>query len=241
MRPNILYHDVDTPRYWGENEIDKYLIKNYFERIDRGTYIECGAGNGVNQSNTLILDYGYEWKGILIEPNPHQYEQLKKIRHNVFAANCALVSHDYKEEYIEGFFNGRVKGNVVIAGETSEKEFNDMMSGQIKTNHNYDKKRFPSDEKLASVPTRTLDAVFEESPFDCADFFSLDVEGYEIEVLRGWSPSKYPIAYVLVEGHGTADHLRNKNILLYMEQNNYIFLEKIYNNLLFKKNILSNE
>ncbi len=235
LRAQALYHTDGSAKYWGENEIDRYLIEHYLganhlhpHRHEKGIYIECGAADGFNQSNTAVLSFGYDWGGILVEPNPHNYETLLKHRsHNTFLANCALVSHDYKEEYIEGFFDGHLDGDMlVVPGEPSEKEYGDIMSGQIKTNRNYDKERFPSDEKLLSVATRTLDAIFEESPFESADFFSLDVEGYELEVLQGWSPDKYPITYVLIEGYSG---------IPYLEQNNYICIDKIDHNLLFKK------
>ena len=116
----------------------------------------------------------------------------------------------------------RAKQEVVV-GQPSEEEFNNMMGGQIKTNHNYNKKRFSDDEKLLEVPARTLDAIFEESPFERADFFSLDVEGYEIEVLKGWSPSKYPVKYVLIEGRGQPD----SPVVQYMLQHNYKIEEQV--------------
>ena len=246
LRSEALYHTNGTAKYWGENEIDRYLIENYLGDIVRprpnqsgqgyeldggpcGVYVECGAADGLNQSNTAVLNFGYDWGGILVEPNPHNYEILREHRsRDNFIANCALVSHDHKEEYIEGFFDAHLDGDKqVVAGEPSEKEYGDIMSGQIKTNHNYDKERFSSDEKLLSVPTRTLDAIFEESPFEAADFFSLDVEGYELEVLKGWSPDKYPITYILIEGHSGKP---------YLEQNNYTCIDTIDSNLLFKIN-----
>jgi|TARA_R110002051_G_scaffold67774_1_gene122350 FkbM family methyltransferase len=246
LRSEVLYHTNGTAKYWGENEIDRYLIENYLGDIVRprpnqsgqgyeldggpcGVYVECGAADGLNQSNTAVLNFGYDWGGILVEPNPHNYETLRAHRsRDNFIANCALVSHDHKEEYIEGFFDAHLDGDKkVVSGEPSEKEYGDVMSGQIKTNHNYDKERFSSDEKLLSVATRTLDAIFEESPFEAADFFSLDVEGYELEVLKGWSPDKYPITYILIEEHSARP---------YLEQNNYTCIDAIDNNLLFKIN-----
>jgi FkbM family methyltransferase len=115
---------------------------------------------------------------------------------------------------------------MIVAGQPSEKEYGDMMSGQIKTNRNYDKERFPSDEKLIEVSAKTLDQIFAKSGLKGADFFSLDVEGYDLEVLNGWSPDKYPITYVLVEG---------PSAMPYLEQNNYTCIDKIDHNLLFKK------
>jgi FkbM family methyltransferase len=243
----VLYHDDGSAKYWGVNQIDKYLIERYLKYIVKGVYIECGASDGLNQSNTVILNYGYDWGGILIEPNPHCYQLLRDQRPNHplstnnYIMNCALVSHDYKKEYIEGFFGGDVTPDengvrFVNAGEPSEKEFNDMMSGQIKTNHNYDKERFPDDAKLIEVPAKTLDEIFAISPYDSADFFSLDVEGYELEVLKGWSPRKYPIKYVLIEGVPGEKSPINE----YMEQNNYHFKEHVGHNMLYSHNEKNN-
>ena len=228
LRSEVLYNDDGSAKYWGENEIDRYLIEHYLGDIKQGTYIECGAADGFSQSNTLILNYGHDWHGILIEPNPHNYKLLTDHRaHNNYIANCALVSHDYKEEYIEGFFDTQLgKCKQVVPGEPSEKKYRDMMSGQIKTNHNYNKERFSSDEKLLEVSAKTLDEIFTRSKLKSADFFSLDVEGYELEALKGWSPDKYPITYVLIEGHGG---------IPYLEQNNYVCIDNIDGNLLFKK------
>ena len=227
LRSNVLYNNDGSARYFGEKEIDRYLIAQYLRHIKKGVYVECGAVNGVQQSNTVILNYGYDWGGILVEPNPHSYKDLIKLRpHNNYMANCALVSHDYKKEHIEGFFDTRLVDKVIVAGQPSEKEYGDMMSGQIKTNFNYDKERFPSDEKLLKVSAKTLDQIFAKSGLKGADFFSLDVEGYDLEVLNGWSPDKYPITYVLVEG---------PSAIPYLEQNNYTCIDKIDHNLLFKK------
>ena len=37
----------------------------------RGFFIEAGASDGENISNTLYLEKKYNWKGLLVEPNPH--------------------------------------------------------------------------------------------------------------------------------------------------------------------------
>ncbi len=44
-----------------------------------GFYIECGANDGVNQSNTWYFEKSLNWKRILIEPNKKSFSELKKI------------------------------------------------------------------------------------------------------------------------------------------------------------------
>ena len=245
----------DTFKYFGLNDLDKYLYHNYLKDIKNGFYIECGAANGIEQSNTATLSFSYGWTGLLIEANPFQYQNILKHRVSPFwveiaasqAVNCALVSHEYKEEYIEGFFSGdpRFLQGPMTDSETKDlmasegagdfsavKELEDCMCAQIKTNNNYDKKRYPDSTKTLEVPARTLDWVLASNNIEKADFFSLDVEGYELEVLKGWSPDKYPIKYVLIEGRLIPEE--KSPINEYMEQNNYQFEEHVgVNNMLY--------
>lgn len=53
------------------------------------------------------------------------------------------------------------------------------------------------------------------------DFFSLDVEGYELEVLKGLDFSKYRPKYILVETS------KFNEIDEYLTKNNYKLLEKM--------------
>jgi len=240
-----IYSKRGIMKYYGVNEIDKYLYENYLKYLEKDSpsYIECGAVDGKQQSNTAILDFHYGWHGILIEANPHLYGRLAQNRKNVFTANCALVSHDYTGEYIEGFFNNKVPSArpnpnsqeydwLVYKNHKSDKEYQNAMSGQIKTNHNYNKERFSDDTALLEVPAKTLDSLFKESGLNEADFFSLDVEEYEEEALKGWSPSKYPISYVLVET--TEDSGATK----YMKSHDYRIIDEIDSNILFQFNEL---
>ena len=79
------------------NNLDKKLLK--YLNFKDGFYIECGANDGVNQSNTWYFEKNLNWRGILIEPNKQIFEELKKNRSskNIFK-NVALVSEDFKNK-----------------------------------------------------------------------------------------------------------------------------------------------
>ena len=42
-----------------------------------GTYVEIGALDGLDASNTLMLERCFNWKGLLIEGNPANFGRLK--------------------------------------------------------------------------------------------------------------------------------------------------------------------
>ena len=54
--------------------VDNNIFKN---RIKDGFYIEAGAFDGELRSNSLYFEIIHQWKGLLIEPNPDAYKDMK--------------------------------------------------------------------------------------------------------------------------------------------------------------------
>ena len=54
------------------------LIKLNFKK--RGFFVEFGAGNGLDYSNTYLLEKEYLWDGIICEPAKKFHDKLKKNR-----------------------------------------------------------------------------------------------------------------------------------------------------------------
>ena len=53
-----------------------------------------------------------------------------------------------------------------------------------------------------NIPTRTLTSILDETQPKEIDLFSLDVEGYELNVLEGLDFEKYKPKIIVVECHG---------------------------------------
>jgi FkbM family methyltransferase len=82
------------------NDLDKKMLK--FINYRNGFYIDCGANDGVNQSTTWYFEKYLNWNGILIEPLPKIYKELKLNRsQNNFFFNNALVSSSFKKRLIK--------------------------------------------------------------------------------------------------------------------------------------------
>ena len=80
-------------KFNGLNKLDKKMLK--YINYPNGYYIECGANDGVDQSNTWYLEKYLDWQGILIEPLKQQFIELKKNRdykNNFY--NVALSADD---------------------------------------------------------------------------------------------------------------------------------------------------
>ena len=80
---------------------------------DDGIYIECGANDGITQSNTYHLEKYRNWGGILIEPSKTAFDNCVKNRdpsRNIFF-NCALVASD-EIRMACGDFDGSLKASM---------------------------------------------------------------------------------------------------------------------------------
>ena len=213
-------------KYSGQNFID-FKIRKYLN-FDNGFFIEMGALDGVTYSNTLHLEKYKNWKGLLVEPSKKQFELCKQARPNseVFNFLCSSFNNAGKE-YL--FYD---------LGPMSYSKFQNI-DNQYQIHHENAKKvasSFNLNEESYYVKTRTITELLDSinSP-KIINFFSLDVEGAELEVLDGFDFTKYKIQYLLIESRDfnkTNDYLVSKG---------YIYIDSIEKiNLLYGHHSLIN-
>ena len=157
-------------------------LNNYLP--DRGFFIEAGAHDGFFESNTYYLEKFKGWDGVLIEPVPQLYRECINQRPKAKVFNCALVSPDYPQQELK-----------IIAADTMS---------YIKSETEQGKKREELVEtwvkpKEVTVPAKTLTSILDELKVSKVNFLSLDVEGYEMNVLKGLDFNKYRPDYILME------------------------------------------
>jgi hypothetical protein len=62
------------PQYSGQYGQDSFLDKFIFRgQLKQGFFIEAGADDFVDNSNTLWFEMEHQWTGVLVEPNPTRY------------------------------------------------------------------------------------------------------------------------------------------------------------------------
>ncbi|NJL83687.1 MAG: FkbM family methyltransferase [Chloroflexaceae bacterium] len=169
------------------NNIDKQLAKYISYR--NGFFIEVGANNGFSQSNTYYLERFLNWSGVLIEPIPELYDQCVKERKKAKVFNCALVDKNYKETHITMTYANLMS---ITNGAFENQE---RAKAHVEKGCNL--------QKVSSyeiqVPAKTLTSILDKLSLDKIDFFSLDVEGFELNVLNGLDFDKYCPRYLLIE------------------------------------------
>ena len=66
-------------KFYSQQDEDKYIIQYLLkEKITDGVYLEIGACDGILYSNTKTLEDHFNFKGILIEPQPFFFEKSYK-------------------------------------------------------------------------------------------------------------------------------------------------------------------
>jgi len=159
----------------GYNQLDIKMLD--YINYKNGFFIECGANDGVNQSNTWYFEKKLNWHGILVEPVRNVFDQLKENRSkkNYFFNNI-LTSFANKKKFIKMIYNN--KDTLVTKSEYKPNTCKFYINAKTKTlNRILDKIKAP--KKI--------------------DFFSLDVEGDELNVLKGIDFKRYHFLYILIE------------------------------------------
>ena len=188
-----LYIDTSKPpkQYYGLNNLDEKLEK--YLNYDNGYFVELGANNGIHQSNTLYYEKFRNWKGVLIEPILHNFLQCKlnRSRESKFFCN-ACVSFDYKDKFVEILYSNLMSISKGLESDISNPE-----------SHALEGKKFlhPLEENVVfGSLAKTLNSILSESNAPKQiDLLSLDVEGAEIEVLKGLDHTDFRFKYMCIE------------------------------------------
>lgn len=166
-----------------DRKLEPYLSKT------GGFFVEAGANDGYTQSNTYYLERFRNWTGVLIEPLPAAYERCRRERPRSKVFCCALVA--------DGHDGGPVP---MLASNLTSLVRGAMKSPQADETHSRDGAQVQRTvvEEI-EAPARTLTSVLDEAGAGRIDFLSLDVEGFELQVLNGLDFGRFRPAYILVE------------------------------------------
>jgi len=103
--------------------------------------------------------------------------------------NCALVPPDHPEASITLTYRGAMTVVERQLGNAGSEDAWEAMKGRV----------LDEPEHSFTVPARTLSSVLDEAGAPEIDFLSLDVEGFEPDVLRGLDLARHAPRWILVE------------------------------------------
>ena len=165
--PYNLSRQFQSQKYFSQDKQDEFVDK-YFQKLKNGIFLEVGAADGVTFSNTLFLERERNWTGVLIEANRKLYNSLVILRWKAYIINVCLSLDDGIN--VVSFLPAELLGRVEkpLAAE--------KMMDRVK--HDY------PDMKAEEVLCIPLYSILKAISMTHINFFSLDVEGAELDILR---------------------------------------------------------
>lgn len=177
---------------------DSWVLKN----SPNGKYfVEIGAGDGILKSNTYLLEKR-GWKGICVEPFQKNFEKLKKNRSCHVEKRCIwgksnqiVPFYECKNNYFSGIPDCFEDGHA-----------NKRKQGRTIARH-----------------TLSLDDLLKKfNAPKVIDYLSLDTEGSELAILKGFS---FDYIFRLITVEHNRVHYKKNGIRKLLESNGYIKLE----------------
>ena len=180
-----------------------FIVENNFDK----TFLEFGATNGIDLSNTYTLENYFSWTGALAEPDINWIESLKKNRTKSKIITKCIWS---KSEEKMNFFSSK-------AGVLST--LDDFKKSDIKSMPGNTAQRIKEGVNI-EVETISLNQVIEdEFNNKSPSYISIDTEGSEFEILKSFNFSKYHPVVFTIEHNFTDLQQRIDQLML---DNNYI-------------------
>lgn len=165
-----------------------------------GFFVEFGATNGVDLSNTYLLEKEFGWTGILAEPAKRWHGALKSNRQCQIETDCV-----WRESNTTIKFREAEVGELSTIDSFSSSDCNREMRSDAQT---YDVTTISLEDLLAkfNAPRRI-------------DYLSIDTEGSEYQILESFDFDKYQFRVITCE-HNFAP--QREKVLSLLTRNGYV-------------------
>ena len=222
-------HKFDVNKSYSFNGID-LLIDYLFKSQKDGVYIDIGCFHPIKGNNTFKL-FQKGWEGINVDIDFHSIEMFDFFRPNDFNKQIAISDKNGESDLF--FYHNKSKINTLSRVVSESREAKPKEIKKIKTN--------------------TLNSVIEISPFKNKkiNFLNIDVEGYEMNVLKGFDIKKYHPDVVVIEyldirmkklefHNQNIAGIMDSEIYKLMKSQNYHFVNWIHSDLVFVSSNIRN-
>jgi FkbM family methyltransferase len=209
---NMFYPNVSLAysNFGSDDKISEFFLENYLgkkitgkvNKLDSGFYVDVGCYDPISHSNTFSL-YKKGWRGINIDANRKAIEKFQEMRHQDTNVHAAIADVRERKTFYE-FESASVSS------------FDEEHVAKWKErDHVVDK------YELETVPlTDVLDE--HEAPRDF-DLLDVDVEGFDLRVLKSLDFTRYRPKLILVEIHDTnAVRVTEHPIYAYLADKGYV-------------------
>tara|TARA_B100002051_G_C16667761_1_gene602732 strand:- start:388 stop:1113 length:726 start_codon:yes stop_codon:yes gene_type:complete len=223
---NLIYKKNKSKKYYysfgGIDIIVDYIFKNKSD----GFYIDIGCQHPISNNNTYLL-HKRGWSGINVDLDKKNIELFNLHRKKDYNVEIAVSSKNTQKELF--FYHDKSPIN------TLEKRVRDH--------------RETKEKEIRKINTVTLNSLIESSPFRNSkfNFLTIDVEGHELEVIKGFDLKKYEPEIIVIEHLDLStkkleiknlniNNVINSDLYKLMSNNNYSFVNWSHADLVFVNN-----
>lgn len=208
----IMFTFFRRPKFYAESKTDKYLRETFFRKRARGVVVEVGAaGPKFLSMSRHFRESG--WRAITIEPNPYFIEQHQAEGLRVLPFACGQADQDDVD------FELVHQPAEMEGGRISYESFSALKVVDAYRAHN------PTiTTRTIKVNVRRLDTLLAQESVETVDLLSIDVEGWELQVLDGFSLERFRPVVVM------ENFLRDPGYADYMVRRGYRLFADLYPN-----------
>ena len=208
-----------TKSYSQEGE--DIILSRYLDSVEKGFYIDIGAHHPKRLSNTYQF-YKRGWNGINIDPMPGSMKPFNRFRKRDINLEIGISTNSEELNYY--IFNEKALNTF---SEKNAKIWSEKPPYKIKN--------------IIKTKTTQLKHIIEQNINNNQKihFMSIDVEGYENQVIDSNDWKKYRPFFILLEDHLAVNaNFNNIEIVKKMDSLGYELVSKLYYTLIFKdKNV----
>ena len=173
-----------------------YLKNKFFSEYDKGTMVEVGAAGPVFLSQSKpFRDLG--WRCICVEPNPNFAQMHRDAGNEIYEYACSNEDKDdidFEMVYMPG------------DGVTYESFSSLGVSQDLSIASGFHSGKDSIPVNTIKVNCRKLDTILDLANADKVDYLIVDVEGWELNVMRGFSTLKYRPRVIVLENGIPSTH-----------------------------------
>jgi FkbM family methyltransferase len=170
--------------YYSQIGQDKYYIEEICKYKRKGRFLDVGANDGMTESNTYSLEHHLGWTGVCIESNPCMVPLCIQNRPQSQVIEATVWSSSSILEFEYPGPNGIGKSKLARIA-------------NIDYNKDYFVEEF-QERKVYETQSTTIDELLGPGNHEF-DFMSLDIEGAELEALKGIDWVRTSIGFMTVE------------------------------------------
>ena len=197
------------------------ILSIIFKNKLNGIYIDVGCQHPIKNNNTYLL-FRKGWKGVNIDLDKANIDLFKFNRPLDYNFNEAVSD---KIENLDLFYYHQ-KSPI----NTLDKNVSDKQNSKI--------------EKIIKIQTNTLSNVLDKTSINNIDILSIDVEGFELKVLKGLDFNKYIPKVIIVEfldldakkweiQYNNFDKIINSDLYQFIISKDYKFVNWVNGDLIF--------